>query len=359
MGLTQFIITFLVLCSSVHSKDEPDLQCTVNQHKQVTCLWDQQGVPKENYTLKYWFDNKEDSAVLCPKYLLNESIHIGCWIQEPIETFTPFTALLISSNLEKTVQRKYNQPQNFASTSGNDLILHRNPVNVTVGVSVHLLTSYTLPRKLTRFVIEWSFLNRNILDYHAFNCSVDVKGIPTWCNGKTKIYPRHKGRVEFNPLNASLLLKNAQLNDTGIYMIDIAQHKKIIQVWVHKNTTCLASTSGNDLIVHTNSVNVTVGESVHLLTSYTLPQKLSKFVIEWSFLNRNIIDNCSVDLQGIPTWCNEKTKIYARHKGRVEFNPLNVSLLIKNVQLSDTRIYIIDIAQPKKILPRSFTECLP
>ncbi|CAH2316581.1 cytokine receptor common subunit gamma [Pelobates cultripes] len=120
-------------CSGVMETGS-DLQCTVNQHKQVTCLWDQQGVPKENYTLKYWFDNKEDSAVLCPKYLLNESIHIGCWIQEPIETFTPFTALLISSNLEKTVQRKYNQPQNFvkldppnglqvANTSSMELIL--------------------------------------------------------------------------------------------------------------------------------------------------------------------------------------------------------------------------------------------
>ncbi|CAH2316586.1 carcinoembryonic antigen-related cell adhesion molecule 3-like isoform X1 [Pelobates cultripes] len=168
------------------------------------------------------------------------------------------------------------------------LIVHKNPVNVSVGQSILLPTSYTLTKPFSKYFIEWTINDYVIVKYFAYNCSISPHGIPEWCAGKSKMY-KFKGRVEFYPLNASLLLKNVQLNDTGIYTIRLTRAKVHVQVWVDGNTKRFVTSE--PLIVHSNPVNVSFGK--------------------------------------IPEWCTGEFNIIQKLKGRVEFYSHNASLLPK------------------------------
>lgn len=95
-------------------------------------------------------------------------------------------------------------------------------VNGTVGHSVLLPVSYTLqgpfPSPLS---IQWYFSNSSNLltTYTVTNCSVSAEGIPTRCSGYNYTLPAYQGRTEFFPENASLLLQNLQLSDSGVYSV--------------------------------------------------------------------------------------------------------------------------------------------
>ncbi|XP_039345076.1 uncharacterized protein LOC120372227 [Mauremys reevesii] len=95
-------------------------------------------------------------------------------------------------------------------------------VNGTVSHSVLLPVSYRLqgpfPSPLS---IQWNFSNNPnpLVLYTVTNCSVSAEGIPTRCSGYNYIHPTYQGRTEFFPENASLLLQNLQLSDSGVYSV--------------------------------------------------------------------------------------------------------------------------------------------
>ncbi|XP_075752800.1 uncharacterized protein LOC112546891 [Pelodiscus sinensis] len=97
----------------------------------------------------------------------------------------------------------------------------QDSVNGTVGHSVLLPISYRLqpgpfPSPLG---IQWYFSNtpNPLISYTATNCSVDAEGIPTNCSWNHFTHAAYRGRAELFPENASLLLQNLQLNDSGVY----------------------------------------------------------------------------------------------------------------------------------------------
>ncbi|KAH1165541.1 hypothetical protein KIL84_023100 [Mauremys mutica] len=55
--------------------------------------------------------------------------------------------------------------------------------------------------------------------YTLTNCSVSAEGIPTHCSGYNYTHEAYQGRTEFFPGNASLLLQNLQLSDSGVYSV--------------------------------------------------------------------------------------------------------------------------------------------
>ncbi|CAH2316606.1 carcinoembryonic antigen-related cell adhesion molecule 3-like isoform X2 [Pelobates cultripes] len=132
----------------------------------------------------------------------------------------------------------------FDFSSGEEMKVHRRSVNVSVGQPILLQTSYTLSNHFLSYVIEWTMGNKTIIDYYADNSSIDRQGFPTWSTGETTIYPNYNGRVEFYPLNASLLLKNIQLEDAGTYTICFSNVRKEIQLWVKEIPSYLGGQVG-------------------------------------------------------------------------------------------------------------------
>nr|XP_025043793.1 uncharacterized protein LOC112546891 [Pelodiscus sinensis] len=99
----------------------------------------------------------------------------------------------------------------------------QDSVNGTVGHSVLLPISYKLqtgpfPSPLG---IHWYFSNtpNPLVSYTVTKCSVGTEGIPTRCSGDHFTHPAYQGRAELFPENASLLLRNLQLNDSGVYSL--------------------------------------------------------------------------------------------------------------------------------------------
>ncbi|CAM4612419.1 unnamed protein product [Lepidochelys olivacea] len=94
--------------------------------------------------------------------------------------------------------------------------------NATVGQSVLLSVSYKFNRSFYHpLSIQWNFSETPDLltIYTVTNCSVSAKGIPTHCSGHNYTHLAYQGRTVFFPENASLLLQNLQLNDSGVYSI--------------------------------------------------------------------------------------------------------------------------------------------
>ncbi|XP_039345640.1 hepatocyte cell adhesion molecule-like isoform X1 [Mauremys reevesii] len=95
-------------------------------------------------------------------------------------------------------------------------------VKGTVGHSVLLSISYRLQGPFSSpLSIQWNFSNypNPLTMYTVTNCSVSAEGIPTRCSGHNFINPAYQGRTVFFPENASLLLQNLQLSDSGVYSV--------------------------------------------------------------------------------------------------------------------------------------------
>ncbi|XP_075042406.1 uncharacterized protein LOC142101875 [Mixophyes fleayi] len=188
----------------------------------------------------------------------------------------------------------------------------------------------------------------NVTVGHVSNCTIDPQGYPTWSSETTDIYPRYRGRVEFYTLNASLLLYDVQISDSGIYTVAVStaryKTKETISVWVHTAPPSGISVK-HEIKAYTNAINVTVGQSVLLPVTYTLTHQSSLYTIEWIIQNRAIlyhsVSNYTIDSQGYPTWINGKSTVYPMYEGRVEFYTLNASLLLYNLQIGDSGIYTV------------------
>ncbi|XP_075428779.1 uncharacterized protein LOC142467231 [Ascaphus truei] len=244
---------------------------------------------------------------------------------------------------------------------GAELIVHQESINVTAGQSVLLATSYTITHPNSRWLtIEWTISSHSIVYHSSHKGFTNAQHFPTRSSEKTSISPIHQGRVEFYPENASLLLKNLQLNDSGTYVVTLQDNKYIIKknisVWVHENTT----SPGAELIVHQESINVTAGQSILLATSYTITHPNSHWLtIEWTISNRSIVYHSShkgfTNAQHFPTRSSGKTSISSTHQGRVQFYPENASLLLTNFQLNDSGIYVVTLQDNKYIIKKNIS----
>ncbi|XP_044885373.1 uncharacterized protein LOC123377047 [Mauremys mutica] len=98
----------------------------------------------------------------------------------------------------------------------------QDSINGTVSHSVLLPVYYRLQRPFpSPLSIQWYFSNtpNPLTSYTLTNCSVSAEGIPTHCSGYNYTHEAYQGRTEFFPGNASLLLQNLQLSDSGVYSV--------------------------------------------------------------------------------------------------------------------------------------------
>ncbi|XP_038604320.1 hemicentin-2-like isoform X2 [Tachyglossus aculeatus] len=85
---------------------------------------------------------------------------------------------------------------------------------VTVGSSVFLSAPVKIhPRQL----VQWEFIS---------NIPLQVIVEHSNLTGRMTVHPPYNGRVQFNPENSSLLLKNVQETDSGIYKVVIDLNEK-------------------------------------------------------------------------------------------------------------------------------------
>ncbi|KAM6323122.1 uncharacterized protein O3Q21_005811 isoform 2-T3 [Podargus strigoides] len=100
--------------------------------------------------------------------------------------------------------------------------IHRGSISGTVGQSVLLPVSYrfdAVPREA--LTIRWRFSNSTnpLVSCTVWNCSLGAGGAPSSCSTHCLSLPTSHGRSELFPLNGSLLLRDLQLGDSGIYSV--------------------------------------------------------------------------------------------------------------------------------------------
>ncbi|XP_025947107.1 uncharacterized protein LOC112978143 [Apteryx rowi] len=106
-------------------------------------------------------------------------------------------------------------------------------VNGTVGQSVLLPVSYKFMNS-SRFPLpfEWTFHNRSepIASCTVMNCSLSAEGAPKHCSANHFTRAAYQGRVVLFAENASLLLQDLQLSDSGVYNITFKQQLQTRQI---------------------------------------------------------------------------------------------------------------------------------
>ncbi|XP_031450230.1 uncharacterized protein LOC116229708 [Phasianus colchicus] len=115
----------------------------------------------------------------------------------------------------------------------------QDAVNGTVGQSVLLPVSYrvnsSFPFPLS---IQWKFGNSSqvLITCTVLNCSLDAEGAPEKCSAQYFPHIPYRHRIEVFPENASLLLRDLQLSDSGVYSIAFQQQMQSgqISLAVHK-----------------------------------------------------------------------------------------------------------------------------
>ncbi|POI35347.1 hypothetical protein CIB84_000903, partial [Bambusicola thoracicus] len=112
-------------------------------------------------------------------------------------------------------------------------------VSGTVGQSVLLPVSYRVNSSHVFPVsIQWKFgkSSRVIITCTVLNCSLDAWGAPKNCSVLCFPHVTHGGRVEVFPDNASLLLRDLQLSDSGVYSVTFKRQNlsRRITLAVHK-----------------------------------------------------------------------------------------------------------------------------
>ncbi|XP_040428280.1 uncharacterized protein LOC121077260 [Cygnus olor] len=102
-------------------------------------------------------------------------------------------------------------------------------VSGTVGQSVLLPVSYTFNSSPHFPVsIKWRFGHPSqvIISCTVLNCSLSAGGAPKNCSTKCFPHASHAGRVELFPENASLLLRDLKLSDSGVYNVSFVQQQQ-------------------------------------------------------------------------------------------------------------------------------------
>ncbi|XP_063791698.1 cytokine receptor common subunit gamma [Pseudophryne corroboree] len=120
------IVMLSALIYHVQCSEEPEVHCTMNKYKNVTCLWNQKGHLSENYTLYYWYGMQESSVrhtAPCPQYVIANHITIGCHFPEG-KTFQTFNVKLNSSSMGPPIQKTFHNLQ--------ELVKMDPPANLSV-----------------------------------------------------------------------------------------------------------------------------------------------------------------------------------------------------------------------------------
>lgn len=108
-----------------------------------------------------------------------------------------------------------------------------------MGQSVLLPVSYRINSSLLfPLSILWKFGSSSqvIVTCTVWNCSLDALGTPTNCSAICYPHVTYQGRAALFPENASLLLWDLQLNDSGVYSVTFIQQNlsRQITLAVHK-----------------------------------------------------------------------------------------------------------------------------
>ncbi|XP_040555183.1 uncharacterized protein LOC771657 isoform X6 [Gallus gallus] len=115
----------------------------------------------------------------------------------------------------------------------------QDAVSGTVGQSMLLPVSYRINSSLLfPLSILWKFGSSSqvIVTCTAQNCSLDAWGTPTNCSAICYPHVTYQGRAAVFPENASLLLRDLQLNDSGVYSVTFQEQNlsRQITLAVHK-----------------------------------------------------------------------------------------------------------------------------
>ncbi|XP_048815667.1 uncharacterized protein LOC125699795 isoform X3 [Lagopus muta] len=105
----------------------------------------------------------------------------------------------------------------------------QDAVSGTVGHSVLLPVSYTVNSSFCfPLSIIWKFGNSSqaIITCTVQNCSLDAWGAPKECSALCFPHRSYRHRIEVFPENASLLLRDLQLSDSGVYSVFFQQQNQ-------------------------------------------------------------------------------------------------------------------------------------
>ncbi|XP_031747451.1 carcinoembryonic antigen-related cell adhesion molecule 3-like isoform X1 [Xenopus tropicalis] len=304
-----------------------------------------------------------ENTIISPKYQgrvdffrLNASLFLKDLTEMDTGSYT--VRLLMDGNIYKGAIHLWvhQSPAPTDSMVGDNLTVHTSSLNVSVGQSLLLPTTYSISSPAQSWPsIEWAREGQTIVHCSVSNGSIRAKGLPVWVNEKTGISPEYQGRVEFFPLNASLLLKDLSVNDSGTYTVKLLTAKNVIKgtihVWVQRSPASL----GDDLTVHKGFFNITAGQSVLLPATYSVSSSLRYWPsIEWVTGGQTIVHcsvhNGSLGAEGLPLWVTDNTIISPEYQGRVEFFPLNASLLLKDLSVNDSGTYTVRLLMPGNIM---------
>ncbi|XP_074962463.1 uncharacterized protein LOC142063049 isoform X3 [Phalacrocorax aristotelis] len=249
----------------------------------------------------------------------------------------------------------------FWGNLGVHVNIHQHLTSGTVGQSVLLPVSYSFHGDFQLpMSISWGFSDSvdRLITCAVENCSLGAGGAPSSCSADVFRHDKYHDRAEFFPENGSLLLRDLQLSDSGVYTVtfDPPHITRHINLTVHEQ--CIPPhTAGGNLCVHVNIhqhlTSGTVGQSVLLPVSYSfhgdfqLPMSIS-----WGFsdsVDRLItctVENCSLGAGGAPSSCSAKFFLHHKYHDRAEFFPENGSLLLQDLQLNDSGVYTVTFDPP-------------
>ncbi|XP_078073544.1 uncharacterized protein LOC144496850 [Mustelus asterias] len=149
-----------------------------------------------------------------------------------------------------------------ASGSSVTVTVHQREVNGTVNQSVLLPVSYSTPLHNSSLRLEWSLFpgNTALLTLIRSNCSPDPDRSGYKCSVHLVTSPSYQDRVHLYPDNGSLLLRNVQTNDSGVYVISVYINA---EGTTRKGNVTLTVYNGTD----SETSTATVSASTHISTT--------------------------------------------------------------------------------------------